>query len=1569
MIAKNQKQDPLEAKVMELVGKVDDILLDPAFKSGGQQAMKVDRVVPIVEFKGATAVQGASYTRLIDLMKEAKGEIEQELPSKPVEVMENVIGTYLTLQNRLYTNFFGNLHKNHSSKLLHGPDQYEALNLRFPVTVGDALMIGRVTRFEANIWHIESKPGSGVYDKVELGVSPFEKVMNEDTALTSHMSYQNYAKTVLFRILQQRVTNLWSISRMDPLYQNTKVQFKGCGYHTASHRYSSKSHFPSYYDFLFRGDIYGDLVHSDESPAIYNTLFAPVTSNPILTPAQVGGLLKTFFLKQESFKLKTARGIDRHWIDLWEKSAPTKYADARADFWSAKMDSVFKTANYPMDDWSETGISNRIAEIAYHSEAELIASFLLNATRNESGFISEFNPEAKMFYIKPEISRDIALKLVEDSLAPVKDQWLAATKKGIIEAAKSPLVNRVRAGKAERRFEDHYQDLVPVLGIAARAQKIKTLAYSTYNQQKLNWEDQKLLLKANYSTNDPSMGRFLKDQWQKLTFGKSRSEREDFERNSVDEALRMDLYDTRNDQLGLIPATVLGNHRLSPIHAADLKALYDGKLATYRDSKQSGALKDLATAISKDKIAGEFIEGFFESLGNDFDTEVQKVLQSSVPGVQITEKNTPLFRLLAAKLNGLMKQYDSQYLSKVDFSKMVKANMKEDLRQSMTVVRDNTYVAIRPLPKIIDLRKPVFSPPKKPAPGKPAAPQKQQAFRIPYRLPEQGQNTAFSMSPLFQFPLADHQIPLTDSGSLKGPYQPKAAPKAAKEPSYQELTTARDHIIQAFALLGLEGYLKLENPTPNTLVNNGVSLPLWKAKSFTDRNRYLTSKFKPATMADLLGQSLLDQKLIADAIIERITERKPILNLSLNSGEAMVDRNYHDTTYTTLQGIAKKAYSFTGGIDHALARSYLKLGIRNAVTKLPAEVREACSAHGMFNGTFDKKGNLEDKGFLGSPGDIYDDYQAGDGWVQFKNIYNSAYSIRTNLVSVNKDWGAYDNYWAKETRTKTDKILTEIVKPASEKAFNIFLGLMVIELAPIAWYGAQGFILNGAGWAGIEYGIANAGKSDAIGWLVKKFAPKAARYLNGKMALRATGLFVDAAFLSDYFLIHHIAYVELPQQLKYQVGIAHSSLGDATTVNPIKAKDLKEFAAKIHGAQLQSFISGLINIPVGWSLYRGAKSMLKRPEAEALERLVAYGGKDAETLSERLVNPNIKNSGTAAKELVTKLGVKVFKDGAKIMDMLELQALATAKTAGIETLDPMVRSAIDALEKEYSKVWSECKAFADYANGVSESIKVEPYNLKLKDRFPKPPKLGKQLWAAKWMNRKQWNMAMSEFTWNEAVNMDKEGVEVLLKKWDAKGLAGVKGNPDFYKDIATLLMVKRQYLLHLEQRGELLMKILDELEVYQDRAFRIGNEQASREFYVKLFTSDPKNASEFYQAFKVGFNENFKQPWYSKRLMRRISKDAYQYREINRLAKDYALLMSQFTEADMRVYQLDVLEATEKMAQKEADAKAADEAMWQEWVDIDGNVIRYRAPPKGSGSGPTVEVTGSWVDVEWEEVP
>jgi|GEM_PF-7083110 len=1568
VVANPKKADPLEEKMAALTAKVDEILLDPAIKSGSLHADKIDRIVPLLEVKEAKIVPGTAYTRLIEVVTEAKAEIEAELPGKPVEVMENVILSYLVIQNRLYTNRFGFLHHQNSSKVSGAPDEYESLNLRFPVSVGDALMIGRKTRFEANIWHVESKAGSGVYDKVELGPSPFEKYIDEDSALVGHMSYQNYAKAVLSRILQQRITNLWSIARMDPDHQNMKIELRGCGYHTLAQRYSSKSHFPGYYESLFRGDIYGDLVKSGDTEAVYQTLFAPVIARPVLSHQKTGALLEQFFRSQESFQIKFGSAeADPHWSNLWKQAGPSKFSENRNAFWNEKMDSAFKTANYPMDDWSETGLSNRLAEIAWHAELELLSAFLLKAAENERKTIAEFDDTApdSLFYVKPEVRKAKSMQMVEEAAAPLKAQWLAEVKKGIRAAANSDLIKRVRAGKAERRFENHYQDLLPVLETAARAQKIKSLAYAVYNQQKLNWEDQKLLLRANYSTHDLSPRRFLLDQWNKLTLGLSRKEREEFERGSVDETLPRDLYDRRNDQLGMIPATVIGNVRLAPVDPSDLKNLFTAKLEAYAESPKSSDLKTLAAEIKNDRIAGEFLDSFFVSLGRDFAAAARPDgHQSAAP---IDERNTPLFRVLAARLPKVLGEFDEAFSGIV----LKEYELRRDLERERMNPRDNTYVAMPPLPLI----KPVIVPQSKPLvvrKSKPVNPSKKPLVMTPG--PERlnpRDNTYVAMpavpvikpAPDAKTPPPEHQIPITNWGRLKGPIR-STEQKARKEPTYAEVSAARRHLIQAFALLGLENFLGLAHPTPDTLRKTGVSYPIFKAETFSDRARYLDSRFKPATMADQLGQSLLDQKLLGEMITTRIADEKPILNLSLNSGEALVDRNYDDVTYTTLAGIGKKAYSFSGGINHALAKSYLKLGIRNAVEKLPAQVREACSAHGMFNAGTDKKGTPEEKGFWGTPGDVYDDFAAGDGWLDFKNIFNSAYNIRANLMRTNKDWAAYDRYWSKETRTKTDKILTDFVKPVEDTLFSAFITMALIELAPIAWYGAQGLILNGAGWAGLEFALAKAEGKDAIGWIMKtltpgkirsfagKVLPGAVRYANGGSLLKGTGLLVDAAFITDFFLIHHIAYVELPNQLSYQIGLSHSSVGDASTVNPVSARDLKDFAAKIHGAQTQSFISGLINIPVAWSIFKGAKAVLKRPEAEALERLVAFGGKDAEVIAQEMVNPNLKNSATAAKELITKRGIRVFKDGARIMDLLEMQAIATSKVIGIEDLEPVLERAIEAVEKDYAKAWNEIKAFEEFAEGSIDGVKVLPADLKR--GLPPPPKLNRQLYAAKLEHIRSWKTIMTETSWNNAVAMDAGAMKALKSK----------------KDVATLLVIKRRYLEHLQERSDLLKQILDEVLVYKDRGtYRIGTEEASRDFYKKLFTSnltDPRrNASEFYKAFKTGYFEDIKQPWYSNRIKKWLAADSRQYRIINRMGKDFDLLLSQFPRDEFGVYQKDALNGVVKLAASEKEARAADEATWSEWVDIEGNTIRYRYPAKNPGSGPAVEVTGTVEDVEW----
>ena len=661
--AQRKKTDPLIAEVATLISEVDEILLDPAFKAGALESQKKDRTLQLYRLNGYQVSTNPEYERLITLVKNAKTSIEKQLPTKGPDVIEPVVQQYLILQNRLYANYFANIHQTHRSKLASGIDFYEDLNLRVPVSVGDAIMIGRKPIFENNIWHVESKKGSGVFDLVEFGPSPLEKAIDEDSAFLANMSYQNYAKTVVSQTLFQRVTNLWSVARMDSQYQDTKVDFRGCGYHSISQRYSSKSHFSSYYDYLFRTDLYGDLVHSADSHEIYSTLFAPVTTNPILDPSQVGDLVKKYFLMQESFLRKTdGQDFDPHWITLWNKIVPTNFTKARGDYWAGKMDEAFKTSNYPMDDWSEEGISTRISEIAYHAEKELLASILVKYAENEKNFISEFNPSAELFYIKPEVSKARALKLVEDALEPLKEKWLSEVKSGIKNATHSDLIKKVRAGKAELRFSETYDELKEILEIAARAHRIKDITYNTYNSQKLNWEDQKILLKVNYSTTGTSVGRFLKDQWQKeVFFDKTRSERKNFERSNVDETLRMKVYDLRNDQLSMVPASLIGSERLAPADPSDLKSLFELKLSAFADSEKQSSLKSLAKGIREDKVALTYIEDFFKTINTDYIDMVIALSKKSGKPVEITEKNSPLYLVLYKNLKGLMAKFDKDH--------------------------------------------------------------------------------------------------------------------------------------------------------------------------------------------------------------------------------------------------------------------------------------------------------------------------------------------------------------------------------------------------------------------------------------------------------------------------------------------------------------------------------------------------------------------------------------------------------------------------------------------------------------------------------------------------------------------------------------------------------------------------------------------------------------------------------------------------------------------------------------------------------------------------------------------
>jgi hypothetical protein len=1496
VVAKNPVKDPLEIEMSTLESAVDNVLLEPGIRIRTILDRK-DQRVAIQTKNGINPV----YANLLKKIEAEKASLEKNLPGKPVALLEKLIGRYLRIENRLYLNYFANAHENHQRNSKYSADAYEHLNLKFPIKIGDQLMIGRETRFEHNLWHIESKSGSGVFDQVEIGPSPLEKILQEDAALQDHMTYENYALQIILGTQFQRETNYWSVTKLDPTFQNPHLDLSNCGYHTISHRASNRAHLGNYVDFLSKKDIYGDLTRSNDSKAVYSAIFSPVYQNPLLSPAEVGQLVKQYFFLQDSFKAKVGdEAPEARWITLWEKQVPASFNPTHQEYWDSNQDSAFKTANYPMDDWKDSAVATRLTEVAFESEKELLASVLLKNAENQSAFISEFAPKTdNIYWIAPEVSKARAQDLIAKAIAPIQERWKKQIHNGLLASLKSDIIKRVRAGRAEGRFERTYTNLTEDLKAGVRAQQLRDAAYLAYNTRKLDWEDQELLKKVNYSGKNVGVTGFLEDQIQKgIVLGKSRQARESFEKTSIDENLRLEIYHSRDDQLGLLPATWVGNNRMVPVDYLDLQALYEQKLGTYAGSETSSHLKDLALEIQKNPLVKESMDGFFGSVGTQYlhrlDETRKNAAKKNPKGVAqplvITEANTPLYEIVTEQVKILFDQFQAKY----------------------PITGGLGYK--EPAPQIA-LRVPA------PAIAKPSdsAPPKNKANLPP---PPDSQRNKWAPS------------------ALKGPSNLNGtAGLATKQPTRFEKIRARELLYQAISLLGLNTVINSRMPPLPKLGYFDSKLAISMLRNFGQRETLLTSKYNPKSVAERLAHSFLDQKILAQIAIDKITAKKPILSLSLNPNGFSMNRDFSDTTETALMGISRNAFSPNAGIIDPRAKLVLKKSIRIAAKRLPGQIREACVAHPVFNGSADSDGNVKGKNFIEEMGGIAQDFGSDSGAEAFKRIFNSSHALRRNLIAMNPEWKQYDDYWARETRSKSEKINEELLEPVTPYIMGALLVAAAIELGPLATSGFRGMILNGGGWSGftsgLEAGAIAASQRQGISTLIARFATSGI----AKVA--------DTAFIAQFLMYHNIASINLPDQLKYELGLAHSEAGDEDTVSPIEVRDLKGFADRIHQAQNQEFISLLMNIPVGWSLYQIGRQALQRPAAKALERIVAFGGKDAEVLTERIINPAIRNSGTAAVDLVTKGGVKVFREGTTLADILELEAIAAARAIGIETLAPVLEGTVKSIDSEFLKVYNECADFVSYGNGVSESIKMNPYGMKLKDRLPRPPRLSQQIWAASKLNRKEWKLVMSEIEWDQVVSMSKESFESAIK-YDPTRLATVAEDPEFYRKIATLVLIKRKYLMRLAEQKEFLVSMLDDLARLREEGVNLAPNELSREFYSNLFKANPQNLDRFYKAFKTGIDETIQQPWYTKRLSRRLSRKTFQFHEIEKLGKDFHTLRSQLP-----------AETAEAAA---GATHAAGDAEEETWVNLDETGdIRFRrakeAKPGDAGQACHINIT------------
>ncbi len=1575
-IAEND-EDPLQKEMDQLEDYVDVSLLDLSMvadrgnKSGVPDVM-IAINTPAYESLEKRVIQTKNF-----LETEIKKSYEKKETAKSLEVLEDVIGRYLIIESRLYVNYFKYAHKQpvgHEAQF--HPDVYEnLLNLKLPIEAGDTLMIQQKPKFYNNIWHIESSPG--VYDQIEIGLSPFKREMNESTALLDSMNYEHFVKDVLLNSLYQRVTNYWALNRMHQGDHQFHASLKSCGRHVISFRETQgtnkldrDSHFVDYFDYLQKPDQYQDLMR------LIPLVWKPIEDAKVLSPEDESKLVDRYFHYWQTYldydQLTRKPEFDAF---LTEEEPKKHYPTAFKLFWDNQKSAAFHKASYPMDDWNPEAFTDRLTTIVFEAQKVFLVDELVDAAKKLK--IMEFLPESKDHYKDPAETRAVAAKMVDETLAPAREAYKKTVQAQIQKVLNSPEAKAEIAAETEKRFDSAFEMAKVNMNRGMTAMSLQSEVNATFKKYLVFWEDRKVMMPVDLSVVSDRTFEMIKipEDYDHTPHQYSAALKKVLDKE-IDDKGWQEIQDAERDQLGYLPAVSLIPHPRAPINPTELHALYQQKLSIYATQGRNDKLKNLALEIRNNPMVTETMEAFFRDVSTESTTNAIKrrlVLEfgSNEPGtdpnaptpgagsscgkmildpkatkgsksnstkntkacaplktaatakptaspdpfatptpiptpVPITEDNTDLYDL--AVKHAILNYQSFLIKYRADLPKAAPAHkISDDYEWGPPPVKGTDALAQRPklYPK---MKEPTPEEQERmanafnnfiheeelkrnPELRKKEEEAKVKLFNERFALITPTPTPAFSLAPLppKREPTLLEQLTTNYQflrlPTFKAPYQPGKMAKTPekKEPTVKEKIRARQLLLEAMAIVGLDAYLE----TNYGIVPDPNGYQPQRPETFRQREMLLETQSPSRTVRSLenpldpahpsiiatdpivvvkrkLAQSLLDQKLLAQLMIDEAISENSILGLSMKQGLPEVDEDGNDKSDFALKAIWRESnrrslLKITDNPDWA--KNILKQAIALGIDRQPALIKEACEANPEFTGDVNAPpGKLEHKGFTRKFQNIFE--QNDDN---FNRVFRSAHSIRGNIVGFNPDWAEYDEFWDKETMGKASKANKYFFDPVTEFIGKVFIWVIVIAAiaaACMTGYGAiVGFSTIG-GWSGVAAGIAEtfAGAGTRLGL-------KALMTAGTKAGMAKLGMALNAIFFSQLLATHIVATYEIPQELQYELGIFHSQAGMEGTESPVKIEDLRKFADRLVEAKHARNISLAVN--VGMIALPGVvgvvKSTFSLPVRAAMNRLKAAAGPEGAAAFERLFYP--KGEFNPVGKTKTRI-----KESANAGDLVEVTAAALANEVPLEAMETALQGEIVAIDREGVRVFEDMK---EVRRVYVENAGHAPIN----SGVPKPFKLRVADFINEHIFSKHLRVEIDEAAWNAAVG-DADAALV---------------DPNAMPRAPYLELAKRKYLIALANRREFAQKALNLLESIKKEAITTGWTEAeiNHQFYTLMFSKDLNNVGRFFKSFSKGVNETMEQSWISKRIWRGFDDQMQGVAKIERIHKDFQTIYSE----------------------------------------------------------------------------
>lgn len=618
-IAQQKKADPLVKELEVFVAQVDQAFLP---KDTREESL----LFILQPNKDQTrSLQSAEIIRLQDQFLAFKKRVEAKSAERKnlsvdhasIESLAEVAAGYLKQQSRLVANLLRLAHGEIGAEQRYTIHHYDYLNLELYRNVGLELVQNKELKLYLNVKTLKNEVRAS-YEKVQLLLTPQDKEQLEHAVLMEARGKRNidgtlkydtegsYAKLVLFGATRSRISNHYSLQRLDSSSRLQDPELNGCGEHFLSFRASGVQS-KNYFDSLKSNDEADLLVAAMKRGFLTQRTHAL----PLLAAPEYGQILLSLLTQNPSWgsvKLtlvdskKVAIGEEDAWIQkhILHEVAP-KNVEVVEVQWKKMAEAALLNSSYPADDMSVAAIVDRMSWVAWEQKRTLLETSLKGQARTLDA--------SNLLFTESELESAVQGALNKYLDQNAQNQWRQKFRAQLRVYFESVSHAGEVASEAQKRWKDFIDPIFPQARRAVQAHWIKKQGDDIRKAQVEKLVDQAWRA-------DPNS---FNTRWSHLVLNAVKAATPELARIGRPTQYYGALNTLKKEQTGgmAIPAKHLISTRLEPQRPEELSQYYRKKLEFWAKQEQFPLLQQRAQKIQKSLAVQQAMAVFFGQLGDE----------------------------------------------------------------------------------------------------------------------------------------------------------------------------------------------------------------------------------------------------------------------------------------------------------------------------------------------------------------------------------------------------------------------------------------------------------------------------------------------------------------------------------------------------------------------------------------------------------------------------------------------------------------------------------------------------------------------------------------------------------------------------------------------------------------------------------------------------------------------------------------------------------------------------------------------------------------------------------------